>query len=673
MNNPYNFVPFKREQIYYPDWGAFINQVIPFQDGESGVLSLSLKTHSPLFIRNGSLAKIEIDDKGKPYLKPSEEGFCIRNKDKYFIPASSIKGMLRNVLEIISFSKMNFVNPDVYSVRDLTFSDNFYLREVQSKPILCGLLRRRQNGQETIYEVEHRGEPLKLSHQAIKEHFGDKGRAFYNFFYGKDGFKGSEQREKTAAFKYEKYPIEGSALVEQEADFLCLGKNNYRPLKDEDYENPELADKVIGGRIVFTGQPHMGTKHKAKEFIFESPKTKQKKIISEQVFEQFRRAYYEYRPHLQSDDYKMAMSRLKDKKSVPIFFQEDENGNILHFGLSYLYKITYKYGVEDFVKSPDANLLDLSECIFGRIEEAEDKNRTFALKGRVHIGHADLVSKPSFLEEKQTILASPKASFYPFYMAQFLDPKFRRNKKPGNKYATMMDSPDKTSIAGWKRYPVVSSKDAKQDYRRYTNTENQAISIKLQPMSKGAEFRFDLVYHNLRPLELGALLSAITWHQTPNIFHKLGLGKPLGCGEISLEIIKHELKQDFNFYLDKFETAMNHFLGGETAQAQTWSKHPVIQELFALGSNQHELKQADFAYPKGGEAEENEFQNLKRGEEKLEKFSVLSGIKKIPIKTFSKGGQGGKDSFDKTWVERFLALKKRLESLRLKCEEKKLV
>ena len=87
---PYNFVPLNKE-IFYPSWsndGKEISHDIPFEDAESGEIDITITAKSPLFIRDSE----------------NKEQFCQHN-GQYYIPSSSVKGMVRNILEIMSFSK----------------------------------------------------------------------------------------------------------------------------------------------------------------------------------------------------------------------------------------------------------------------------------------------------------------------------------------------------------------------------------------------------------------------------------------------------------------------------------------------------------------------------------------------------------------------------------------
>ena len=113
---PYKFVPFNK-QVVSPYWIEQISHDIPFSDGQSGTIEVALKAESPIFVRDGIGQKqakdnYQDDVQQKPHLFSQYGG-------RYFIPGTSIKGMIRNVLEILSFGRMeDKVNDHRYAVRD---------------------------------------------------------------------------------------------------------------------------------------------------------------------------------------------------------------------------------------------------------------------------------------------------------------------------------------------------------------------------------------------------------------------------------------------------------------------------------------------------------------------------------------------------------------------------
>ena len=90
---PYNFVPLN-EKVFYPSWSEQVTQDLPFSDSEDGVIEVKLKNVSPLFTRDGALNVHSAHIMGKV------------GKRHYFIPGTTIKGMLREIIEIMSFGKM---------------------------------------------------------------------------------------------------------------------------------------------------------------------------------------------------------------------------------------------------------------------------------------------------------------------------------------------------------------------------------------------------------------------------------------------------------------------------------------------------------------------------------------------------------------------------------------
>lgn len=98
---PYNFVP-SDDRVFYPAGADKISFDVPFRDGISGKISYELTAQTPVFVRNGHV------------LDQKDDHFSIFD-GKYFIPATSIKGVIRNVLKVISFGSLDSSFTDGYS------------------------------------------------------------------------------------------------------------------------------------------------------------------------------------------------------------------------------------------------------------------------------------------------------------------------------------------------------------------------------------------------------------------------------------------------------------------------------------------------------------------------------------------------------------------------------
>ncbi len=117
--SPYLFVPLAKK-VYFPDWADFVSMDVPFEDGISGTIDITIEAKTPIYIRNGGVHK-----KGVEKLNDPEYLSFFKTPDgRYAIPGTSVKGMLRSVIEIASFGKIigttnsHRVDDFQYAVRD---------------------------------------------------------------------------------------------------------------------------------------------------------------------------------------------------------------------------------------------------------------------------------------------------------------------------------------------------------------------------------------------------------------------------------------------------------------------------------------------------------------------------------------------------------------------------
>ena len=123
---PYNFVPLNKD-VVCPHWADFISHDIPFSDGRSGKIDISIEAKSPIFV-------------GDPRKKQGNISlFCQDEQGNYFIPGSSIRGMLRNVMEIMTFSKLQQITERTFAVRDFQNIKLYNMQDI-SKEVRGGFL-----------------------------------------------------------------------------------------------------------------------------------------------------------------------------------------------------------------------------------------------------------------------------------------------------------------------------------------------------------------------------------------------------------------------------------------------------------------------------------------------------------------------------------------------------
>ena len=616
MQAPYNFVPLS-EHVVFPHWGPHVSLDLPFADQESGTLTLSIEAHSPIFVRDGRKSD-------------GTQAFA-QHDGRYFLPGSSLKGMIRNVMEIMTFSKLKQATDERLAYRDF-YNKNLYKVSDMAKTARCGWLYAEKG---TFY-LDKVGEPGRVSLPEIDRLYGSKLHAFFAPKRKEEGFDESKDEQKTAVFKYRKLwetaggqqSLRVTARKRAKADDDRNNAKDSRKLYDLTGFAPEgdtslIADSI--GTLVLTGQPSArkepkGNKPSGKiyEFIFWD-KAPTRTPVPPQVVADLYCAYLDHKKEEeQSEDWKDCKRRLAQGEKVPVFYHE-QNNQLQSVGLSLLYKMAYPQSVHELRSSKHSSTQpDLTETILGYVDldgkqPAREQVDQHALKGRVHFGHAWAekgTAQPAG-EPVTEILSSPKASYYPAYV--------RQAGARVDRYRTYADA--LARLAGWKRYPVQVGQVAS-----YPPPESVKDPTKLQtvfrPLQKGAKFTCHIRYHNLRSIELGALVSALTLHHTSNTYHSLGLAKALGYGKVKLTV---ENLDRYCPHLARFEAYMSHEL------QEPFTQSPQIVELVSMATEQKqampELRYMSIAHKSHPQAEAvNEFNQVKEKGEALNLYTELVGV-----------------------------------------------
>jgi CRISPR-associated protein (TIGR03986 family) len=582
---PFNFAEIEN-MVFVPDWADHVSHDVPFEDGESGSITLRLTAESPIYVRNGS-TRTQQEGETQDWLRFSADD------DRFFIPGSSIKGMIRNVLEILSFSALRPYNDNKYTYRDLSSSKNAYLTEFHEKKPHGGWLTKTPDGSWCIADHES---PGRISLEEIDDQWGST-LALY--------FRGSNNQKPIADYKRDAVK---TAVHKRDK----LGKTDLTgrfETTNDKCGRPVCRFAASGkpGTVVLTGHPSMKKRY---DFVFFDDSHPAILTVSEQVLNDFRFAYFEGEEK-ESPDWKYWRGVLESGGKVPVFFRPDGKGGVVHLGLTYLYKLPYQRRISECLPAEHRNAgMDLATTMFGHVE----KNN--ALRGRIQFSHAFAVGQPVEIEEKREVLGGPKASYYPMYLKQPLG-----NSKTGKVHPYSIYS-GKAEVRGWKRYPVHSGAGVQQNRPEGVSDK---VWTRFRPLAAGTVFEAKVRFHNLKKAEVGALLSALTFHGTAVCRHSLGMAKPLGYGKLKLDMNGLEqmlyAKSD---YLRAFEEAL--LFGG----IRGWSEHPQIRDLLAMATPQHtNSDRAELAYMTLDQHVE-----AKTNHEYLAPYRELPGVVAVPLKPF---------------------------------------
>ena len=519
IDAPYNFVPLS-EHVLEPEWGALVSQDLPFSDGLSGTVAFTITAHSPILVGG---------EQEKRKGEVGQKHFFSLLDSRFAIPGSSLRGMIRNVLEIASFGAMRRVDDQWLAVRDLTESAKPFYRDYLAD-VRAGWLRYDDTNRRWVLRP---CQYARIRFEELAKKLCGNSRWLWN------RSKTSERRRNWVG---PTRPLDWTFTVS----------------RDRERRRAHFAGEgdagSVKGTIVFTGNTGVRDKFKRKkaEFVFFDADDHDK-VVDDKVMAAF------FAVHEKSEDWKFWKGEIARGERVPVFWLERE-GEPWRIGLAMMFRLAHEETVHQLLRRVSERhtadpVLDLPTLLFG--DAADDTSAgSRGLKGRAWFDFA--VAAPARIEQKdgkvrfepvepkgteETVLSVPKPSYYPNYVRQPTDDGIRLR---GNVYATytslagnrLEKEVREPRIRGWKRYPARPKNDVRVPAPPEGVSED--VKVQLHPLPKGTRFQGRLRFHNLRPVELGALLWALTWGGDANRRHGLGMGKPFGFGQVTIELGDHE-------------------------------------------------------------------------------------------------------------------------------------
>lgn len=618
VTSAYNFVPIN-EKVCLPAWADTVSQDIPLQGAVSGVIELTITAKTPIFVRGKCIEEHKEGDK-----KGHKEFEFMRHNGDFCIPGSSIKGTITNVLEILSFGKLSRINDHRFSQRDWDNSE-IYDKQAFARKNKGGWLYYDED--EECYRIDYNPRSIgRITHEAIDAHY----RTDFQNIFGRN-FNPRETGENKSALK--KYKL----IEEKKRHNKTLQlKNKFSgvPEKDGLYTIDSSANDTAMGTLVFSGQPSKREfrndkwRGKNKEFIFWESTEKGVKI-DDRIMEDFLFAYYDHDPKERTTDWEHWCLVLKNKGKVPVFLQLDGKNKIKHFGLSMLYKLPFKNRIKELLPASHNDEVhhDFVETLFGY------SINTKSTKGRVSFQHAYADENSETTTERTLVLSGPKASYYPFYLKQ----KFR-NDTTTQISGTYQTYDNSATLAGRKRYPIKHIDET-------TNADKSAFSTTFTPLAAETTFSTKIHYHNLLPVELGALICALTFNNIRNCHHAIGMAKPYGYGAVEILVdMDTEIQQNaliaFRAYMEAWWR--HHKIEG------TWSESEQLQQLIAMARFSDQTSKLEYM-------ELETFPKIKKENKALPRFTNFLNI---PTLTYPGTYTKELEPFIVVEKERLLAIEK---------------
>ena len=449
------------------------------------------------------------------------------------LPGASLRGMVRNVMEIAGFCHLGPINDHRhFGFRDFTDEHNYKPRLTQPGEIKAGWLSYQHNrweltvaGPDNFYLVKTQKVLEKIGNPVTLTEWGEM-----------------DIHAKHCLL---------AGCTPNLLDKVTFAKDT------NDATRAQFANVGMNGHLIVGGS---STARTHEVFIFPpSLLDRQKHVLHDDFMELFNRVnanpgrddpepmgIWRYWLRLREPNAPQTQ-HIKPRSSepppvarynppgIPVFFcgelsdatKADFDPGTSNFvmGLSRVIKIPYResvgdiacrlYGVQSPYQVPKLKeRFDLARAVFGWLDKAEDgkADEADALAGRVAFSPAFTVGEPNRTGPETFVFGAPRESFYPFYLN-------------GDYHG------DNGVPVGRKRYPVRSVLN--QPNMPNANTATQS---KVSFHACGTSYTGRIRIHNLHPVELAAFVWCLTFGQIKGPWrHSIGRAKGFGYGRLRLD------------------------------------------------------------------------------------------------------------------------------------------
>lgn len=491
---PYSFVPF-------PETVVTIQGELPRHDEIdperlSGEVHITLRAESPVLISGFR------DDEARHDKSKRKQRDCHFYRDangRFLIPGSSLRGLLRNNCQILSFG---IVRADedfddyILSFRGVAGNDKIlrdYYRTVlklddkdadKAELVQPGYLSTKDGKHFALTPVSW--DKVKLISRDDK-HLADIKRI------QKTDYKTQKPLTDWDGNPIYRYADKNGQINEQILPLDTRGER-WHVVSQQNDRAPRL---LCTGRFVGKENPH---------YLFPAPALCLNKSIDvpDDDILAFRKDLEARSTTLKNKDFWMLP---KKQETKPVFYLR--HGEHIYLGMSRFLRVEYPHKLstglpKEHRKLGGTSTLDHPHAMFGFIQKG-------GYRSRIWVGDCLALGRPQELQPETVVLAGPKPTWYYGYLrpeGRYLDDDFR--------------------LRGYKQYWL---KDV--DYQK-TGNDNKKVNTILHPLPAGTEFAGVIRFKNLSEQELGLLLWAIRLED--GCFQSIGMGKPFGLGRMSMRI-----------------------------------------------------------------------------------------------------------------------------------------
>jgi len=480
-NAPYNFVPLN-ENIVKTNKPEKCNKY----SENTGYIDLKIKTKTPIYIRS---------EKGN-----NDPGFY-KQAGKYRIPGSSLRGVIRTLVEIVSWSKFGFSqvkkmkkdkSEKRYFYRKFTDMSND-LEKQYRKNIIGGNIR---NG---IYNKTNAGyiKRIKLDEYEIIPAKGNqfyrvedsdvvnaglnKPNAIFDYSYRKRG-REYKKYKYNKVYEEKMIPVLFKHKPRRTHQHTFIQMKYAKVTNIRKYSENRSEDEKVG-YLICSG--YIGNRRRGKHLHWViGPKSNDKITVPDNVINDFNNDW-NYKKRISGFDKDNPIEKMNISDSLPCFYITENGENdtkvVKSFGFTGHYRIPYEKSLDKFISSDhNKEYCDLAEAMFGI--ESEFASRLFF---EDQFLSKNDYSKIANHEHIPKILSEPKPTSFQLYLEQDkkeIRPTYKRGRING--WNGLKSYNDKTEIRGNKFYWHRTGKNWKEsvislnekEFKKYLDEKSVNIS-----------------------------------------------------------------------------------------------------------------------------------------------------------------------------------------------------